>query len=82
MYNRAKHVDTRIYRIRELSESGEVKLFKVAGENQPADIFTKSLPRPSFMKHRSSLMGSAHLLRCVRLLLETAGMMREIYCQV
>ena len=57
MYNRAKHIDTRIYRIRELSESGEVKLFKVAGENQPVDIFTKSLSRPSFMKHRSSLMG-------------------------
>ena len=40
MYNRAKLIDTRIYRIRELSESGEVKLFKVAGENQPVDIFT------------------------------------------
>ena len=57
MYNRAKHIDTRVYRIRELSESGEVKIYKVAGENQPADIFTKSLPRPAFEKHRSSLMG-------------------------
>ena len=57
MYNRAKHIDTRIYRIKELSESGEVKLYKVAGENQPADIFTKSLPRPAFQKHRRSLMG-------------------------
>jgi hypothetical protein len=47
MYNRAKHIDTRIYRIREKSESGQVKLYKVAGENQPADIFTKSLPRSS-----------------------------------
>ena len=57
MYNRAKHIDTRIYRIKELSESGEVKLYKVAGQNQPADIFTKSLPRPVFLKHRRSLMG-------------------------
>jgi len=57
MYNRAKHIDTRVYRIRELSESGEVKIYKVAGENQPADILTKSLPRPAFEKHRSSLMG-------------------------
>jgi hypothetical protein len=39
MYNRAKHIDTRVYRIRELSESGEVKIYKVAGENKPADIF-------------------------------------------
>jgi hypothetical protein len=57
MYNWAKHIDTRVYHIRELSESGEVKIYKVAGENQPADIFTKSLPRPAFEKHRSSLMG-------------------------
>ena len=57
MYNRAKHIDTRIYRIKDLSESGEVKLYKVAGENQPADIFTKSLPRAVFLKHRKSLMG-------------------------
>jgi hypothetical protein len=55
MYHRAKHIDTRIYRIKELSESGEVKLYKVAGDNQPADIFTKS--RPAFQKHRRSLMG-------------------------
>jgi hypothetical protein len=57
MYNRAKHIDTRIYRVKELSESGEVKFYKVAGENQPADIFTKSLPRPAFQRHRRSLMG-------------------------
>jgi hypothetical protein len=63
IYNRAKHVDTRIYRIRESSESGEVKLCKVSGENQPADILTKSLPRPSFVKHRSSLMRECPLLR-------------------
>ena len=57
MYNRAKHIDTRIYRIRELSETGEVKIYKVAGENHPSDIFTKSLSRPAFEKHHSSLMG-------------------------
>ena len=55
MYNRAKHIDSRIYRIKELSESDEVN--KVAGENQPADTFTKSLPRPVFLEHRKSLMG-------------------------
>ena len=57
MYNRAKHIDTRIYRIRELSETGEVRIYKVGGENQPSDILTKSLPRPEFEKHHCSLMG-------------------------
>ena len=58
MYNRAKHIDTRIYRLREMSESREVKLDKVAAENreknektagwfQQADIFIKSQPRSS-----------------------------------
>ncbi len=56
MYNRAKHIDTRIYRIRELSESGEVKLYKVTGENQPEDIFTKSLSRPVFLKITDPLL--------------------------
>ncbi len=57
MYNRAKHIDTRIYRIREMSESGEVNVYKTSGGNQPSDILTKSCSRPSFVKHRSSLMG-------------------------
>ena len=34
MYNRAKHIDTRTYRIRELSESGAVKLYK-SGRREP-----------------------------------------------
>jgi hypothetical protein len=57
MYNRTKHIDTRIYHIREPSETGEVRTYKVVGENQSSDIFTKSLPRPEFEKHPCSLMG-------------------------
>jgi hypothetical protein len=59
MYNRARHIDTRVYRIRELASapSPEVRLFKIAGEDQPSDLFTKGLPRPAFEKHRAVLMG-------------------------
>ena len=59
MYNRAKHIDTRIYRIRELStgKDPEVDVYKIAGEYQPADIFTKGLPRVAFERHRATLMG-------------------------
>ena len=61
MYNRAKHIDTRIYRIRELcsGESPEVDVYKIAGQDQPADIFTKGLPRDAFERHRLTLMGEA-----------------------
>ena len=57
MYQRAKHIDTRIYRVRELSASGEVELYKIPGEDQPADLFTKGLPRIAFERHRRTLMG-------------------------
>ena len=35
----------------------QVKLYKIAGEYQPADIFTKGLPRVAFERHRRILMG-------------------------
>jgi len=59
IYNRARHIDTPVYRIRELASepSPEVRLFKIAGEDQPSDLFTKGLPRPAFEKHRAILMG-------------------------
>jgi len=34
-----------------------VEVYKIAGEFQPADIFTKGLPRAAFERHRSILMG-------------------------
>jgi len=59
MYNRARHIDTRVCRIRELTSrpSPEAWHFKIASEDQPSDLFTKGLPRPAFEKHRAVLMG-------------------------
>ena len=59
MYNRARHIDTRVYHIRELATgaSPEVILYEIVGGDQPSDIFTKGLPRPAFEKHRAVLMG-------------------------
>ena len=59
MYNRARHIDTRVYRIRKLATGAtpEVKLFKIAGTEQPSDLFTKGLPRPAFEKYRTILIG-------------------------
>jgi len=59
IYNRARHIDTRVNRIRNLATGAtpEVKLFKIAGTEQPSDLFTKGLPRPAFEKYRAILMG-------------------------
>jgi len=58
MYNGARHIDTRVYRIREVvtGATPEVCLYKIIGEYQESDIFTKGLPRPAFEKHRAVLM--------------------------
>jgi len=59
MYARANYIDTRVHRVREFAaeDKPEVKLFKIAGEYQPADIFTKGLPRVAFQHHRRTIMG-------------------------
>ena len=48
-----------VYRIRELATGAtpEVKLFKIAGTDQPSDFFTKGLPWPAFERFRAVLMG-------------------------
>jgi len=47
MYARTKHINTRVHRVREFAAGDKpgVNLYKIAGEYQPADIFTKGLPR-------------------------------------
>ena len=66
MYHKAKHIDTRVYRVRELSsgDNPEVRLWKIAGADQPSDLFTKALPRPAFEKHRATLMGQLGPRNC------------------
>jgi len=59
MYVRAKHTDTRVHRVREFvaGDKPEVKLYKITGEYQPANIFTKGLPRVACQRHRRTIMG-------------------------
>jgi len=58
MYARAEHINTRVHRVREFAagDKPEVKLYKIAGEYQLADIFTKGLPQVAFQRHRRTLM--------------------------
>jgi hypothetical protein len=46
-YAGIRPVPRSIYDLKQPSESGVVELYKVAGENQPADIFTKVAASPS-----------------------------------
>ncbi len=54
---RAKHIDTRIFKLREYVESGEIELQKVATESNVADCLTKALPRETVEIARAIMFG-------------------------
>ncbi len=53
---RTKHVDVKYHFVTEQVEKGVVQMKWVASEDQQADIFTKSLAAPAFIKFRDALM--------------------------
>ena len=52
---RTKHIDIQHHYIREQYEEKVVEPFHVAGEENPADLFTKSLPVVKVEKFRSKI---------------------------
>lgn len=55
-HERSKHIDVRLHFIRDVVDAQEVLVEKIATEENPADVFTKSLPHAKF-KHCLDLMG-------------------------
>jgi hypothetical protein len=51
-FNRSKHIDTRVFRLRELVASGVLVLTKVLTTFNLADAFTKGLAGSLFTEHR------------------------------
>lgn len=54
-HQRTKHIDVRLFHIREVQESGTVNIEYICSEQQLADIFTKPLAIPRFEKLRNDL---------------------------
>ena len=54
---RTRHVEVKMYFLRELKEQGLVKVVWKAGSEMTADIYTKNLPGPLFEKHGSIFYG-------------------------
>ena len=54
-HSRTKHIGVRYHLTREHLQRGTISLHHVPSEENTADIFTKALPRPAFLHHRTGL---------------------------
>ena len=52
----SRHVDRKMFKMRELRGAGVVHVRHIAGETNPADLFTNILSRQPFEKHRKFVM--------------------------
>lgn len=56
-FHKVRHIDTRVFHLRELCKTGITKLVKVESAKMAADSLTKATPRPLFEYHRNIIMG-------------------------
>lgn len=54
-HQRTKHIDIRLFRVRDEQTDGTIDVIYVNTENQLADILTKALPVPRFEKLRNEM---------------------------
>ena len=52
----SRHIDRKVYKMRELRGAGEVDVGLIPTERNPADLFTKILSRQPFEKHRKTVL--------------------------
>ena len=55
----SRHVDRKLFKMRELRGAGRVTIKHLPGENNPADLFTKILSRQPFEKHRKTVLNTS-----------------------
>ena len=59
LHHKSKHIDVRVYHLRDLCRQGVMNLLKIGTADQAADALTKALPSPAFIQHRSVMMNIA-----------------------
>ncbi len=56
LHHKSKHIDVRVYQLRDLCKAGVMNLLKIGTDDQVADALTKALPRPAFVNHRAVML--------------------------
>ena len=52
----SRHVERKVYKMRELKHGGIVKLVLIPTKEMAADLLTKALPDADFIRHRDEIM--------------------------
>ena len=55
----SRHVERKVFKMRELKHAGKVKVVQIPTEDNSADIFTKVLPNQTFARHRAAIYNLA-----------------------
>ena len=55
----SRHIDRKLFKMRELRGAGRVTVKHIPGEENPADLFTKILSRQPFEKHRKFVLNTS-----------------------
>jgi hypothetical protein len=66
--DRSRHVDVSVHNVRDLCHRNVVRLLACPTQDMLADVLTKALPAPAFLRHRAVLLGqqrhTAPAFRC------------------
>ena len=54
---RSRHIQSRIYFLRQLKEQNELKVIWKQGDKNSSDLFTKNLSGPAFHRHTAEYCG-------------------------
>ena len=54
---RVKHIDRRVYFLTDYQAQGHIEIMPIATKDNTADIWTKPLLKPLFLKHRDAIVG-------------------------
>ena len=57
MYHKAKHIDVKVYKLRELVRDEVMQCYYIRTADQVADALTKSIPGPAFQQHTRAMVG-------------------------
>eukprot|EP00961_Rhodomonas_salina_P274477 3708651-Rhodomonas_salina.3 len=56
LHHKSKHIDVRVYHLRDLCKAGVLSFLKIGTNDQVADALTKALPSPAFIQHRKVML--------------------------